>query len=263
VTVLAVLGVVTGAAVAEQEQRPDLVALEPSELRIESDGGEKLLRFTTLSWNSGAAAFELFAKTSLPLDQLQNGQRVEAWQRIYLDGGEAAEYRLPGVDFEWHAGGGHDHFHLSDYADYRLDSLATNGPDPRFGSKTSFCILDTDRVNHRLPNAPKRRVYTECGTAIQGMSVGWGDSYRYYLGGQSINITGLPDGRYTLTIEIDPQHRFLEADAGNTSEEDPNNSASIEIDIQGDSVSVVSQANGGGGDLPGYCRRHPERDGCP
>ena len=233
------------------ELTPDLIALDARQLRIETTGGVSLLRFTTTSWNAGAGPFELFAEETA--GALPDGTKVNAWQRVYLDGGGFVDQMLEGVMFEWHEGGGHDHFHLSRYAYYELDSTSNPGVAPKTGEKTSFCILDTDRVNHRLPGAPKRAEYTQCGTSIQGMSVGWGDSYGYWLEGQSIDVTGLSDGQYTLAITIDPDGRFSELDASN-------NQSQVVISISGGTVSIV---DGGGGDTPGYCRQHPERDGCP
>ena len=57
----------------------------------------------------------------------------------------------------------------------------------------------------RLPNAPKKPNYTTCDDDMQGMDVGWGNEYGYWLAGQEIDLTGLPDGDYSLTIEVDPK----------------------------------------------------------
>jgi hypothetical protein len=233
------------------ELTPDLIALDARQLRIETTGSVSLLRFTTTSWNAGAGPFELFAEATPGIPT--NGAKVQAYQRIYLQDGGFVDQKLEGVFFEWHADGGHDHFHLSRYAYYELVSTTDPSVSPRTGEKTSFCIIDTDRVNHRLPGAPKRPHYTQCGTSIQGMSVGWGDSYGYWLEGQSIDVSGLPDGQYTLAITIDPESRFSELDASN-------NQSQLLISISGGTVSIVDE---GGGSAPGYCRQHPERDGCP
>jgi hypothetical protein len=85
------------------------------------------------------------------------------------------------------------------------------------------------------------------------MSVGWSDSYGYWLEGQLIDVSGLPNGQYTLAITIDPESRFSELDASN-------NHPQVVISIAGGTVSIV---DGGGGSVPGFCRQHPERDGCP
>ena len=64
------------------------------------------------------------------------------------------------------------------------------------------------------------------------MSVGWGDTYTSNLAGQEIDITGLPNGDYYLTIDVDPDGRILESNNGN-------NSSTIVIRITGSSVAIV------------------------
>jgi hypothetical protein len=78
--------------------------------------------------------------------------------------------------------------------------------------------MDTNAVDTSLPRAPNKPVYVLCGNAMQGMSVGWGDTYTNQLPGQSIDLTGLPDGVYKLIIEADPKNRLLEInESDNTS----------------------------------------------
>lgn len=45
-----------------------------------------------------------------------------------------------------------------------------------------------------------------------GLSVGWGDEYQWYLLDQTIEITGVPDGRYRLRAIADPANHVVEAD---------------------------------------------------
>src|SRR5262245_15466768 len=78
--------------------------------------------------------------------------------------------------------------------------------------------MDTTPVNPSLPGSPTSAVYTTCHPDVQGMSVGWGDTYGRTLAGQSIDFTANPSGDYKLMIEIDPKKRLLEIDDGdNTS----------------------------------------------
>ena len=218
-------------AAAVGELRPDLVALPPTEVRLASENGRTYLRFTTTSWNAGAGPLELFVR---PDETPSNGlQRV--YQRTYISGGGSSE-SMAG-DFTWHPT--HDHFHFEGYAVYELSAP---GLTPRIGQKTSFCILDTTKVNVRLSGAPKRAVYASCGNSFQGMSVGWGDAYRYYLDGQQIEVTDLPAGRYQLSIKIDPNHHLIESgDAANN-----NISVDIDIDVSAGTASVVGSGRGRG-----------------
>lgn len=67
------------------------------------------------------------------------------------------------------------------------------------------------------------------------MSVGWGDTYGYWLAGQDIDFTGNPDGIYQLKIEVDPKKLLLE-----TNEND--NVSCVLLDIQGSSVTVLDSS---------------------
>ena len=49
----------------------------------------------------------------------------------------------------------------------------------------------------------------------QGIQKGWGDLYNSTLDGQWIDITGVPDGSYTLEIEINPAHLIQELNYDN------------------------------------------------
>ncbi|TSC71531.1 MAG: lysyl oxidase 3-like, partial [Parcubacteria group bacterium Gr01-1014_48] len=118
------------------------------------------------------------------------------------------------------------------YALYTLQPVAANGAADRIGYKTTFCIMDTTRIKTKLPNAPKRAVYKTCDATVQGMSVGWGDWYRYSLGGQSIDITGLENGDYNLKIEIDPKSLILESNEND-------NLSTVKIRITDGTVTVL------------------------
>lgn len=210
---------------------PDLRPLPARDVNIILSGSQKLLRFTTTTTNEGAGALELRPG---PVDTGSGKQQL--LQRIYNNDGTFTEVAL-NTWMEWHAA--HNHFHVNDYAVYSLQSAGAPGQSLTTGAKTTFCIIDTDRINTKLPGAPKRPVYTSCGTDRQGMSVGWGDSYGYTLAGQYLDITGLPDGDYILTIQVDPKGHFSESDASD-------NTSTVSIRITGNSVDVI----GGGGGRP-------------
>ena len=141
----------------------------------------------------------------------------------------------------------HGHWHFKQYARYVLTDESAPGSSGVESEKTSFCLLDTDRVKPPLKGASKFPVFRQCGSDEQGISSGWADSYPYYLPGQAIDITGLSDGRYLLTIEIDPGHKILEADAGSSSTEDPQqHQRGDDSRITGDNVRVVDDDGGNG-----------------
>jgi hypothetical protein len=170
-------------------------------------GTSKLL-FSTFSYNIGDGPLEIMG------GDIGNGvQNVE--QVIYRSDGTS--YTRRAGTYEYHAA--HDHIHFDNYALYTLQPVNAPGASAREGHKTTFCLMDTnkapspyDGLGGDLPT------YTQCGRSVQGISVGWGDKYGYWLADQDIDVTGLPSGDYTLTIEIDPNNHVLETnDTDNTS----------------------------------------------
>jgi hypothetical protein len=211
----------SGSAQQVFQLKPNLQSFPAYDLAL-VQGGTKLI-FSTTSWNSGDGPLELIAGETGPA-----GQNV--YQRIHLsDGGY---YDSLAGTFEWHPT--HNHFHFSDYALYTLQPIDAPGGSQRTSRKTTFCVIDTTKVNKHLPGAPKRPVYLSCGPDSQGMSVGWGDTYGYNLAGQEIDFTGNPSGDYKLIIEVDPENRLLE-----TSDGDNIACALIRVDVTNASVQIL------------------------
>ena len=65
----------------------------------------------------------------------------------------------------------------------------------------------------------------------QGISVGWADIYGAALSGQSLDVTGLPDGTYRLVTIVDPGGRLREATR-------TNNTAEVTVTISGNSATA-------------------------
>ena len=193
-------------AATDTDRLPNLEALPAAELRLETtNDGRILLRASTTSWNSGDGNLELVVD---PGNTTTGKQKV--YQRIYQDDGTSRDAYAG--EFTWHPP--HNHFHFDDYALYKVHKVGDLSNPVAHGQKTTFCVMDTDRINHRIPNASKKATYRTCGDQIQGMSVGWGDTYRYYLAGQEIDVTGLPSGDYEFTIVVDPKNLLLETTDG-------------------------------------------------
>jgi len=107
----------------------------------------------------------------------------------------------------------HQHYHFRNYAKYELI-------DPRTGhvwkaAKRGFCMLDTDPVPASVDGtAPRSAQYKSCGNLTlpgnQGISHGWSDTYKFYLGGQYFVLDGgdnqpvVPPGDYILRITANP-----------------------------------------------------------
>jgi hypothetical protein len=196
-TVVLIAGVTAGSG---QTLTPNLVALPASEFAITTSSGTVRLAFAATSWNNGLGPLELVAGATGTAGQ-------DVYQRIYNADGTWAD-RLAGT-FEFHPD--HQHFHFENYALYTLKLVGAPGGSEKQSAKTSFCVIDTTKVNTSLPGAPANAVYTTCTTTTQGMSVGWGDRYGPTLAGQSFDMANSPDGDYDLTVTVDPQNRLVEA----------------------------------------------------
>lgn len=109
----------------------------------------------------------------------------------------------------------HAHFHFRNYALYQLI-------DPRTGkvwkaAKAGFCMLDTDPNPAYMGSAPKSPEYRACGDLLhagnQGISKGWTDTYRFFLGGQYFVLDGgdgqpaVPPGDYLIRVTANPPYK--------------------------------------------------------
>lgn len=90
----------------------------------------------------------------------------------------------------------HGHWHYKGYAEYRL--FDQNGAEATRGRKQAFCLMDSGRY-YGFTGTPGPGGH-HCGN--QGISVGWQDVYYSGLDCQWIDITDVPNGVYTLQIEL-------------------------------------------------------------
>ena len=186
-----------------QSLPPNLIPLGAFSPTLATDsGGRATLRFSTTTWNKGTGPLELAA------GQVETGSgKLRVYQVLYSSGG-GTTLHFAGA-FEYHPA--HNHMHFNDYALYSLQPVNAPGGSERTGAKTTFCVMDTTPVNTQLPGARAQAFYSQCGRDLQGMSVGWGDTYGSHLAGQEIDFTGNADGIYQLKIEVDPKKVLVES----------------------------------------------------
>jgi hypothetical protein len=191
----AVVLVDSRAGFAQTDLLPNLVPRPASEITVVQDttNNRTLLRFAAVNTNVGLGPLELRAGGI-------DGTGQQVFQRIYRSDGSSYD-RLAGT-MTYHPQ--HNHFHFNNFALYTLTSVSNTSGSGQTSEKTSFCVEDTTQIDLSLPGAPRSGVYTTCNPDVQGLSVGWGDRYGPTLDGQSIDITGDPEGDYHLTIETDP-----------------------------------------------------------
>lgn len=107
----------------------------------------------------------------------------------------------------------HQHYHFRNYAKYELINPQTGHVWK--AAKRGFCMLDTDPVPASVDgSAPRSAQYKSCGTLTapgnQGISHGWSDTYKFYLGGQYFVLDGgdnqpvVPPGDYIIRITANP-----------------------------------------------------------
>jgi hypothetical protein len=129
----------------------------------------------------------------------------------------------------------HQHWHLPAFERYELRRAgALVGRD----RKTGFCLNDayeTRALNH----APRwtgecGRGHPEARVIREGISPGFGDDYVPEKEGQSIDVTGVPPGRYVLVHRANPDRVLRERAYGN-------NAASVSIELRGARVRVLAR----------------------
>jgi len=96
----------------------------------------------------------------------------------------------------------------------------------------SYCVIDTDIINDQTNGFSSRRRYRGCGQSLQGLSAGWGDTYKSFLDGQSLHLAVLKDGYYGLKSTANPDAILLESNYDN-------NAALIYLDIRGMRVDLI------------------------
>ena len=121
--------------------------------------------------------------------------------------------------------GGHGHGHYANYARYEL--LDATGRVAVVGRKQGFCLRD---------NACPAPVYT---CAFQGISAGCADVYGVDLGCQYLDVTGVPDGNYTLRVTVDPFARIAELN-------ETNNVTTLAVVLGSDSCTATDLPAAGG-----------------
>jgi hypothetical protein len=201
-------------------QYPDMITLRPSELRVDFEGGVKVLSFSNQIANGGSGNIQVRGLTDTAID------RTNALQEIRNSDGTIAFREDAGI-FAFHPQ--HNHFHIDDYTDYEIRETL-EGQAVASQLKVSYCLIDYDQ--YTAPPSSDQ-YYDSCGQDIQGIQAGWLDNYFWFLQGQDINIEGLPNGDYYLVSIGDPRLKFAELDdaSGNC-----NNTAWVRFTLNGDQI---------------------------
>jgi hypothetical protein len=206
---------------------PDLVVQRPAELYLAEGGKEIRLRVSNTVANKGTGPLEIQGggpgeECNLPGKPLGRHTLQNIFEDTsdpaspdYFDrateGGEPDDQREAGCS-RYHPA--HDHWHFDNFARYGLFDDGT-GKWAAGSRKVSFCVIDTGQPYPGLPGSPPPPGYypqdpenpkfpTCSETSVDGLSIGWEDTYGASLPGQGIKVTGLRRGAYCLRIESDP-----------------------------------------------------------
>jgi Lysyl oxidase len=211
----------TGPARVPKGPKPDLRSLPAwgIEMLDEEEKGaapaRQFLAFSATVWTAG--------RSPLVVDGFRRSDEdvMDAFQYFYDNKGEQVGY-APVGEMEWDARDGHDHWHFTDFAQYRL--LDADKQVAVRSGKEAFCLANTDAVDYTLPKANWRPdntdLHTACGdhTSLavrEVLEVGSGDTYAQFLPGQSFDITDLPNGTYYIEVAANPDKRLYEESTTN------------------------------------------------
>jgi hypothetical protein len=227
ILLLAAAATAPGAAGATNPRLlPDLVTMKVTQSDLLLNG--KKLRLSNEIGNRGRGPLELYpSAASNNCDGDGNpGNDRDVYQRIFLDSNAdgvfqrgqdtASQSRRFGCE-QYHPA--HHHWHVLDFSRYKLVREKT-GRTVAKSTKIGFCIIDTDHAFGGLPGSPSGVHYPagsgNCSAdSIDGLSVGWADTYYYGLPGQEVSVAGLREGRYCLVSKADPNNLLRESSNSN------------------------------------------------
>ena len=112
---------------------------------------------------------------------------------------------------------GHDHWHFTDFATYRL--LVAGRKVVVRSSKEAFCLANTDVVDYLVPGANWRPsgtdLHSACGArgslgVREVLDTGSGDTCGQFLPGQSFDLRGLANGTCSVEVRANPDRRLYQ-----------------------------------------------------
>ncbi|KAB1149212.1 protein-lysine 6-oxidase [Streptomyces luteolifulvus] len=208
------------AGVPANVPKPDLRALPAWDITV-TDGedgdvpGKDYLAFSANVWNAGPAPLVVDGFRSPGQDLM------DAYQYFYDANGKQVGYTPTGT-MEWDPRVGHEHWHFTDFASYRL--LSEDKTKEVRSGKEAFCLANTDAIDYTVKNANWHPYNTDLSTACgerssisvrEVLDVGSGDTYTQYRPGQSFDITDLPNGTYYIQVIANPAKRLQETSRKN------------------------------------------------
>lgn len=201
---------------------PDLRTVVPTHLNLVNEHQRDLLRFSNGIANTGGGPWALRPENELGSTPTTTAiQEIRSSNALYLCGTQPKQVRecytvlaeYPVSTFEYHAT--HNHWHTADVARFEVRQGSPTGLVVGGNSiKVGFCLIDLYALEGNAPTS--ERVFWDCYTSWQGISVGWVDQYHQATDGQEVDLTGVPDGDdYYLVSTTDPTGSFVEQNTTN------------------------------------------------
>lgn len=205
------------------------------------DGAQRCLRLTTGPRNAGPGPMDL---RYLPAEhQLGLVEEGPVTQRVYYSDGSFDT--RPAGKFLFHKT--HAHYHFQDILDYSIHRVTDPAKgtlvEAGRGTKAGFSPADQLFADWtRFDQADG--VFVEgadtargVGESVFGLSVGWGDVYRWQRPGQYVEFAGNGDGLYVVRAVVDITDRVLETD-------ETDNAAYAYVQVTGESVRIIERGQG-------------------
>ncbi len=203
----------TGRASTPSGPLPDLRSLPAWGIAVEKG---RYLDFAATVWNAGPSPLVVDG-----FRQADNEDLMDAYQYFFDGAGNQVGYAPVGT-MEWDQRDGHEHWHFTDFATYRLmdkhKKLVVRS------QKEAFCLANTDAVDYTVPNANWKPDNTDLQSACgerrsiavrEVLEAGSGDTYEQSLPGQSFDLKGLKNGTYYIEVKANPEKKLSEASTSN------------------------------------------------
>jgi|GEM_PF-6511513 len=220
-------GLAAYTAATSEDLLPDLQVEPLGDFRVQILDGRRIVRFTTSIANRGDGPLEIAAtRTSTSTPDMAVVQHLYQRAGGYMPVPTRAVLR--------YSEEGRQRWKLRDAVEF---ALRMPGEDkPRVAQTVGLCLTDDTRLGGTsdakydgcVDGRPDAR------SVAEGISVDWGHLNRFYMGGQWIDITGLPlPGRYCVAATANPLGLLAE-------KLKDNNGASTLVDLTSNGVTVVS-----------------------
>jgi hypothetical protein len=174
-------------------------------------------------------------------------QRAQMEQVVHLAGGDS--YRRPAGTYSFHLT--HAHFHDNNILTYELwrvlDSRHGALEQAATGTKSGFCPADQlfgdwwkfsqqPSGDFGEGDTPTGNCFSASQGAL-GLTVGWGDIYRWQRPGQYVEFAGQSDGLYVVRSIVDKPGEVLESNEND-------NASYAYIRVTGEQVEILERGRG-------------------